>query len=124
VQQRTVSGIVVDQSGKPLGGVSVYIRDWLYLPREQRSAVSSTATDENGHWSIPVPSDTTVLVFSFIGYEKQEIRVGDQRSLAVSMQPDAKSVEEVIVIGYGTTTRKQNTGSVSSITSEQISKQT
>src|SRR5690606_37735162 len=71
-QHRVVNGQVLDALGKPLGGVSVYIRNWQRLPHELRN-ISSTATDENGIWSLPVPSDTTVLVFSFIGYDKQEI---------------------------------------------------
>src|SRR5690606_11202708 len=98
-QQRIVNGQVLDTSGKPLGGVSVYIRDWKELPKAYID-VSSTATDANGIWSLPVPSDTTILVFSFIGYEKQEVRVGNRNSLSVTMEPDqAMQIEDVVVTG-------------------------
>lgn len=121
VQQRTVGGMVVDQSGKPLGGVSVYIRDWQYLPREQRTAVSSTATDENGHWSIPVPNDTTVVVFSFIGYEKQEIRVGNRSKMRVVMLPDqATQIEDVVVTGLFERPKEVYTGAVRSFNQEEL----
>lgn len=119
-QHRVVNGQVLDALGKPLGGVSVYIRNWQRLPQELRN-VSSTATDENGIWSLPVSSDTTVLVFSFIGYEKQEIRVGNRNSLTVTMQPDqATQIEDVVVTGLFERPKEVYTGAVRSFNQEEL----
>ncbi|WP_187444187.1 SusC/RagA family TonB-linked outer membrane protein [Sphingobacterium phlebotomi] len=119
-QHRVVNGQVLDVLGKPLGGVSVYIRNWQRLPQELRN-VSSTATDENGIWSLPVPSDTTFLVFSFIGYEKQEIRVGNRSSLAVMLEPDqAMLIEDVVVTGLFERPKEVYTGAVRSFNQEEL----
>lgn len=119
-QHRVVNGQVLDALGKPLGGVSVYIRNWQRLPQELRN-VSSTATDENGIWSLPVPSDTTVLVFSFIGYEKQEVKVGNRSSLTVTMKPDqATEIQDVVVTGLFERPKEVYTGAVRSFSQEEL----
>src|SRR5690606_1907863 len=113
-QHRVVNGQVLDALGKPLGGVSVYIRNWQRLPQELRN-ISSTATVETGIWSLPMPNDSTVLVFSFIGYEKQEMRVGNRNSLTVTMRPDqATQIEDVVVTGLFERPNEVYTGAVRS----------
>lgn len=119
-QRRVINGQVLDAFGKPLGGVSVYIRGWQYLPQEYKD-ISSTATDENGIWSLPVPADTTFLVFSFIGYEVQEIQVGSRRSLTVTMQHDqATQIEGVVVTGLFERPKEVYTGAVRSFNQEEL----
>lgn len=119
-QQRVVNGQVLGAAGRPLGGVTVYVRNWQSLPRELRN-VSSTATDANGIWSLPVPADTTVLVFSLIGYEKQEIAVGSRNSLVVTMQQDkATQIEDVVVTGLFERPKEVYTGAVRSFNQEEL----
>jgi TonB-linked SusC/RagA family outer membrane protein len=110
-----ISGIVYDEAGVVLPGVSVRVKGDNSI---------STATDVNGHFGIEVPAGTTMLIFSYLSYQTQEVAIDQRNSVSVYMKPAAGSLNEVQVIGYGTTTRKLNTGSVSSITSEVISKQT
>lgn len=110
-----VSGIVFDEAGVVLPGVSVRVKGDNSI---------STATDVNGHFGIDVPAGTTMLIFSYLSYQTQEVAIDQRSALSVYMKPAIGSLNEVQVIGYGTTTRKLNTGSVSSITSEVISKQT
>ncbi|SMG06180.1 TonB-linked outer membrane protein, SusC/RagA family [Sphingobacterium psychroaquaticum] len=119
-QQQRVSGQVVDQSGKPIAGVSVVIRHWERLPQDSR-ANSSTATDENGHWSLAVPSDTTVFVFSFIGYQKQEIVIGKRTRLLVTLKPDqAQQIEDVVVTGLFERPKEMYTGAARSFTQAEL----
>ena len=104
---RTVKGKIREASGEPLPGVNVAIKGTT------RGAIS----DVEGNFSLDVPDKNAVLVFSFVGYERKEITVGDQSSLEVTLRVDPKSLEEVVVVGYGTVTKKDLTGSVSSISS-------
>ncbi|WP_134088623.1 SusC/RagA family TonB-linked outer membrane protein [Olivibacter sp. XZL3] len=121
IQQR-VAGQVVSQDGEPLAGVSVLIKDYGKL---NAGLQSSTATDVNGHWSLVLPSHDVTLIFSFIGYQKQEIPARQllENSAPLRLRPDEGSLEEVVVVGFGTTTRRLNTGSVASITAKDITSQ-
>lgn len=114
-QVRRVSGIVTDEGGLPLPGVTV---------RLKLDKSTSSATDENGHFHIDVKDAKDIIIFNFIGYTTQEIPAAGAENLRVNMKPNSGSLNEVVVIGYGTTTRKGNTGAVSSITSAELSKQT
>lgn len=108
---RNVSGTVTDESGSGLPGVSVVLKG------TQRG----TTTNAEGRFQIEVPTNNTVLVFSFVGYKTQEVTVGNQSVLNVSLKPENQSLNEVVVVGYGTQERKNLTGSISSIKSETIS---
>ncbi len=120
LQQRSVGGQVVDQDGKPLAGVSIVMRNWQRFSRELPYN-TSTASDAAGHWSLMVPSDTTVLVFSFIGYEKQEIRVGSKTSLLVALKlDDAQQIEDVVVTGLFERPKEMYTGAVRSFNQEDL----
>ena len=109
-------GIVTDEIGNPLPGVSIRIKgDKLF----------STASDQYGHYSINVPSGKSLtIILSYIGYVSKEIVIDEKTtSLKTSLLPASGSLNEVQVIGYGTTTRKLNTGSVASISADEIQKQ-
>ncbi len=114
-QVKRINGIITDEAGLPLPGVTV---------RLKLDKSTSTATDENGHFHIDVKDAKDILIFNFIGYTTQEIPASQTENLRVNMKPNSGSLEEVVVIGYGTTKRKTNTGAVSSITSLELSKQT
>jgi TonB-linked SusC/RagA family outer membrane protein len=77
-------------------------------------------TDINGNYSIEVPSAEAVLVFSSIGYEAQEVRVGNQSVINITLKPDVKQLDEFVVVGYGTQKKSDFTGAVYSVKSEQL----
>lgn len=107
---QTVSGTVTDEGGNGLPGVSVVVK----------GTQSGTNTDASGKFRLSVPDAATSLVFSFVGYLTQEVAVGNQTQLNISMQADTKSLDEVVVIGYGSQKKRDLTGSVSSVTSRDI----
>ncbi len=109
-----VTGTVKDEHNQPMPGVTVRTKE--------RNPVTAI-TNADGYFSLEVPDGQSVLVFSFIGYQTREITVKGATPLEVRLQPAAGSIEEVQVIGYGTTTRRNNTGAVSSLTSKDIENQ-
>ena len=110
--QQHVSGVVKDANGEPLIGVSVLIK----------GTSQGAVTDIDGKYSIPSVKSNDVLTFSYIGFTPQEIKVGSQSTINVSLADDNKALEEVVVVGYGTMKKKDLTGSVASIKSEDIGK--
>lgn len=105
----TITGTVVDQEGDPIPGVTVSV------PGEG----IGTATDSDGKYSITVPEGVT-LVFSFVGFETQHVVVGGRTVIDVVLLEDLASLEEVIVVGYGTQKRVNVIGSVTAIGSEDL----
>lgn len=107
-----VSGTVSDAASKDLiPGASVLIK----------GTQTGTMTDVNGKYSLNVPQGAT-LVFSFIGYENFEVPVGTENKIDVSLKAISQAIEGVVVIGYGTTTKKEVTGAIASVKSEQFNK--
>jgi TonB-linked SusC/RagA family outer membrane protein len=104
---QTVSGVVTEASG-PLGGVNIL----------EKGTSNGVLTDFDGNYSIDTSTDNPVLVFSYIGYLTQEIAVAGQTNLNISLSEDAAVLDEVIVIGYGTTTLRDATGAVASVKAE------
>lgn len=107
--QSSVTGTVTDEQGEALPGVSVLIK----------GTTSGTVTDMNGGYSIQTDADAT-LVFSFIGYVTEEVVVGPRSVIDVQLPEDVTSLEEVVVIGYGTSTKKELTGSVGQVGGEAV----
>ena len=109
--QTTVSGTVTDaetNSGMP--GVNVIVK----------GMVNGTVTDVNGKYSLQVPEEGKVLVFSSVGYETTEIEINGRSVIDVAMASDLQSLSEVVVIGYGTVKKSDLTGSVASIKGESV----
>lgn len=103
-QTTTITGIVTDSRDKsPLPGVTIKLKN------TEVAAMS----DANGKYSIRVPNDKQVLVFTYLGYESQEIRVGETVIVNVSMVAAQNKLNEVVVVGYGTQNRMTTTGSAS-----------
>lgn len=105
-----VKGTVKDASGEPLIGVSVSVKG--------KSGIG-TITDINGNFSIQCGAND-ILVFSYIGYATLEFPVNGKSSLSISMKEDTKVLDEVIVVGYGTTTRKSAVGAVDQVKADMI----
>lgn len=110
VLQRTVSGTITDSQGMPLPGVTVMIK----------GTSEGTATDFNGNYTLSAPENST-LVFTFVGFKTQEIQVGSQEIIDLALSEDVSSLEEVVVIGYGTRSRDELVGAVSTVPMEEIS---
>ena len=106
-----VKGIVADQAGLPVTGAFVL----------QKGTSNGTVTDLDGQFSINVPSNA-VLEVSCMGYETQEVPVAGRALLNIVLAEDSQLLEEVIVVGYGTTKKENLTGAVSVVSSDDISK--
>ncbi len=110
ISEITVKGRAKDERGESLPGVSILIK----------GSQHGTTSDNEGRFSISVPNSEAVLVFSFVGYLTQEIVVGTKSTIDVDLKVDEKSLEEVVVVGYGTVNRRDLTGSVSSVNAKQL----
>lgn len=108
-QVGTVKGQVVDATGESLIGVNVSIK----------GTTKGAITDINGNFMIDA-STGDKLVFSYIGYQTQEITVGNQKTVKITLREDSKALDEVVVIGYGTTRKKDITGSVASVKADEL----
>jgi len=108
-----VNGKVVDEKDEPLVGVSVRVKNG-------NQAVSTNA---KGNFAIGIAGPNTIIEFSYIGYSTQNMTVNTAEIVTVKMKPDPAKLDEVLVIGYGTTTRRTTTGSQSGITAQEIEKQ-
>ena len=105
---QTATGLVKDKTGEPMIGVNVLVK----------GTTNGTITDFDGKFSIPdVPSNAT-LVVSYIGYLTKEVKSG--KDLIIVLEEDNKTLDEVVVIGYGTVKRRDLTGSVASVTGEKL----
>lgn len=102
-----VSGTVSDETG-PLPGASVVVK----------GTTTGAQTDFDGNYTISNIGENATLVFSYIGYKAQEVVVGNQTTINITLSEDAEALTEVVVIGYGTTTVKDATGAVSAVNSE------
>ncbi|NBB29691.1 TonB-dependent receptor [Cellulophaga sp. BC115SP] len=107
---RNVSGVVRDEKGELLPGVNVLVKN----------TNKGTSTNQEGKFSIPVSSAEATLVFSFLGFQAQELKVGNQTSLSIRLVSEAKSLDEVVVIGYGTQKATDITGSVASFDTKRL----
>ena len=110
-QGKKVSGVVKDVAGEPLIGVNVLVK----------GTTNGTITDFDGNYTLQNVKASDVLVVSYIGYLTQEIHVGNQATVNVTLKEDTKTLDEVVVIGYGTAKRKDITGSVASVGAEALS---
>lgn len=109
-QHRTITGVVTDSKQEPLIGVNVMVK----------GNTTGTITDIDGSYQLSVPSEKTVLVFSYIGYTPQEINVGKNTKINIVLKEDTQALDEVVVIGYGTQKKSDLTGAVGSVNTEDI----
>jgi TonB-linked SusC/RagA family outer membrane protein len=103
-----VSGTIRDNNGQPVEGVSV----------QEKGTQNTTTTTKDGSFSLRTASGNATLVLSSIGYERQEIAISNQANISVSLETAANSMNEVVVIGYGTQKKRNVTGAVSKLKNE------
>lgn len=108
---KTVTGKVVSsEDNTAIPGVSIIVK----------GTTTGTNTDADGNFKLTVKDNSAVLVFSAVGFEKQEITVGNRTTINVTFVVDQKSLNEVVVVGYGTQKKSQMTGAISQVTAKQI----
>ncbi|MEM7510005.1 MAG: TonB-dependent receptor [Bacteroidota bacterium] len=108
--QSVVTGTVSDDSGSPLEGVAVLVK----------GTTIGIFTDAEGKYSLQVPANSTMLVYSLVGMASQEVAIEGRKVLNVTLGSDPLQLEEVIVTGYGTQTRRNLTSSIAKVTAEEI----
>ena len=111
-QERVVSGTVTDNASKGLPGVSITIKDQNI----------GTQTDMNGNFTLTVPETAKTLVFSSVGFQSQELELGSSSTVSVILTPSTASLNEVVIVGYGTARKKDLTGSVTAINARDFNK--
>lgn len=109
-QSKTVTGRVTDSTNTPLANVSVQLK----------GSNTGTTTNANGSFSLTVPSPSSVLVFSYTGMQQEEVTVGEQNNLSVVLRAKSGTLNEVVVIGYGTARKSDLTGSVATVKSDKL----
>ncbi|MDD4490314.1 MAG: SusC/RagA family TonB-linked outer membrane protein, partial [Paludibacter sp.] len=109
--QNNVSGTVRDNKGEPLVGVSIISKNG--------NNITGTTTDFEGRYRINVNS-RSALEFSYIGFKTTIIQVGAKKIIDISLEPDDKLLQEVVVVGYGTQKKVNLTGSIAQVTSESL----
>jgi TonB-linked SusC/RagA family outer membrane protein len=107
---RPISGKVTDEKGGVLPGVSIVLK----------GTTQGTTTDADGNFEISLPDDSGILIFSFVGYISREVVVGTKSNLEIALSVDTRSLDELVVVGYGTVKKSDLTGSVSTIKGEEI----
>jgi len=111
-QTLDVKGTVLDEAGIPIPGVNVIVK----------GTSKGASTDFDGNFILKDVSVGSVLSFSYVGYVTYEVTINDNTDLNVQLQPDVAQLDEVVVIGYGTQTKKEITGAVSVVSNETIEK--
>src|SRR5690606_12607375 len=105
LQQRSVSGRVMDTQGNLLQGVSV----------TEKGTANSTTTDHRGAFTLNLTTSSPVVAFRFVGYEPSEVNITDQKVIEVSLTEDVASIDEVVVVGFGTQKKVSVTGAISDV---------
>ena len=109
-KQDSISGKVCDESGETLPGVSVLVK----------GTINGTTTNRDGNYTISNISDGSILQFSFVGTKTQEVLVKNQTTINILLITDAVGLEEVVIVGYGSQSRKNITSAITSVTADDI----
>ncbi|MEY4539758.1 MAG: hypothetical protein RLZZ306_1515, partial [Bacteroidota bacterium] len=106
-----IKGKVTSVDGEPLPGASVFLKN---------SPTTGTTTDADGNFKLNVQKAEGILVVSYIGYDSRNIEIGGRKEINVSLNPDQKNLDEIVVVGYGTQKRSSLTGAVSGVKAEDL----
>ncbi len=110
---KTITGKIVNEKGEPLEGVTVKVK----------GSTIATQSTADGSYSIKNVSDQSVLVFSYVGYVSMELKTVANNKLDVTLKQTNNSLDDVVVVGYGTSTRRQNIGSYSTVKGDAVANQ-
>ena len=111
-QNQTITGKVTDEKGEALIGVNIIVKE----------TNKGTTTNVDGKYTLSVPGSSSKIIYTFVSYESREVTVGNQSIINVSLSPDAKSLSEVIVVGYGVQKKATISGSVVSVKGSDLQK--
>ena len=111
---QTIQGKVTDENGVPFPGASVTVK----------GTSKGVITDYDGFYKLILEENSEILIFSFLGYTSSEEAINGRTTINVSLEPDAQSLGEIIVVGYGAEKRSQITGAVASISPESLTRNT
>ena len=111
-QNQTITGKVTDEKGEALIGVNIIVKE----------TNKGTTTNVDGKYTLSVPGSSSKIIYTFVSYESREVTVGNQSIINVSLSPDAKSLSEVIVVGYGVQKKATVSGSVVSVKGSDLQK--
>ena len=109
-QNKIITGTVTDETGQKLPGATVTVLN----------QTTGTVTDINGAYSLSVDNAAETLVFSFVGYLTQELPINGRSTIDLSLEPDVQSLQEVVVVGYGTQEKENVTGAIATVDSKAI----
>lgn len=112
-QTKTITGKISDEKGSPLSGVTV----------TAKGTTQSSATSDNGTFTLQLPNNVKTVVLSSVGYADQEIDVNGKLAINVSLQTAARQLNEVVVVGYGTQRKTDLTGALTSISTKEFAQQ-
>ena len=123
-----ITGVVTDAAGEPIPGASIIVKNTANGTATDvsenatlRGTIIGTVSDVNGIYTIQVPDRSAILVFSFVGMKKMEIPVGENVRIDVTMQEEFVDMEEVVVLGYTTSKRRDMISSIAKVSSDAIS---
>jgi TonB-linked SusC/RagA family outer membrane protein len=111
--QKTIRGTVKDATGEPMIGVSISVIG---------NATNGTVTDLNGNFTLINVTSESLLKFSYVGYQTKSVKVGTQSNITVVLEDNSKTLDELVVVGYGTMKRRDLTGSISSVKAADLEK--
>lgn len=109
-QDRIVQGLVTDESKAPIPGANIVIK----------GTTTGVLSDADGKFSLKAPSSNAVFVISFLGYEPQEIKLGEKTFVTVALKESTTELDNVVVIGYGVQKKSDLTGAITTVSSEQL----
>lgn len=112
-QTSSVSGMVINENGAPLSGVTIWVK----------GTSNGTITNDKGMFTLNGVNNNSILLISSIGYQKQEIPIGGKTQMTITLKQQANRLDETVIMAYGTTTRRLNTGDISTITAKEIAQQ-
>src|SRR5690606_6540194 len=101
---------VTGENGEELPGVNILLK----------GTTTGTTTEVDGTYSLTIPDGNGVLIFSFVGYNPQEIVVNNRSQLDIQLTPDTRALEEIVVVGYGTMKKSDVTGAITSVKAKDI----
>jgi TonB-dependent starch-binding outer membrane protein SusC len=109
-QEHQVTGTITDVDGEPLPGVNVLVEGTMI----------GTITDPDGMYTLSVPSSNSILIISYIGYSRQRAPIEGRSVVDITLAPEFRAIDEIVVVGYGTRLREELTGSVSTISADRM----